>query len=180
MLANNLIIIFILLIVICFLLSNFEQRGIEGFKVSTKIKQINKTRDQIKYGEKILRGQRLTSPSGKFVFVVQSGDGNVCLYDMKPKQKGMWCNMTHKGNTKLINFEKNGNLVQYSKSGKILWQSNTANSGAEELILNDDGYLILVDENKKIVWTLVSKDKKIIGKLYNPHNNSDSCICDCN
>ena len=95
---------------------------------------------------------------------------------MKPKQKGIWCNMTQKGNSDSLTFEHDGNIIQRSKSGKLLWQSNTKNLGAEKLILTYDGALILVNKNYKIVWTLTGQHKNKIGTKYEPPTKFDILI----
>ena len=75
-----------------------------------------------------------------------------------------------------LTFEHDGNIIQRSKSGKLLWQSNTKNLGAEKLILTYDGALILVNKNYKIVWTLTGQHKNKIGTKYEPPTKFDILI----
>ena len=153
------LIIIVILMIMWVLLTTFQ-------KYDNKSETFQSLKYHLGINEKLLRGQRLTSSNGKYIFVNQKGDGNVCLYLMKPKQRGIWCNMTQKKNTLSVEFEKNGNLVQYNKSRKILWQSKTGGSGATNVILTDNGELIMTNANNVIVWTLIKKHKHLVGTKY--------------
>ncbi|GLJ14333.1 hypothetical protein SUGI_0231080 [Cryptomeria japonica] len=49
-------------------------------------------------------------------------------------------------------LDNNGNLVLQDEIGRVLWQSNTGNSGVVSAVLEDNGNFVLKNGNSTVVW----------------------------
>lgn len=103
----------------------------------------------LKAGETLKKGQYLQSSNGDYIFAFQEGDGNLVVYQV----------------------EKTAETI---KDWIPVWSPQVGNTGAEILILQKDGNLVLYDKDYNAIWATATNiagkepDKLIIendGKL---------------
>ena len=109
-------------------------------------------RDRISGGNRLLPGERLTSPNGKFTFTFQN-DANFVLYEGTTSK---WSSGGKSyGNTEgWVQVDKEGNMATFADDD-LLWSSNTRyrrNPGDAVLILQDDGVPVLKLDGI-IIWS---------------------------
>jgi len=97
-------------------------------------------------GQFLARGQRITSPNGQFVLLMQS-DGNVVL--LKGTQP-LWNSNTQGRGTKAIQ-QTDGNFVVYQNTAPI-FQTGTAGRPGAVLRLQNDANLVVVDPRTGAVF----------------------------
>jgi len=78
--------------------------------------------------------------------------GDLVLKDMENK-RNLWKSKTKKKSVNRLTLQSKGNLVLLRASGKIVWESSTNNSFATELIVEDNGAVVLYKDNQKI-WSI--------------------------
>lgn len=105
--------------------------------------------NHLQAGDRLRPGQYLFSENGEYRFFLKTG-GDMVLKDLG-QDKILWRSRT--GNTRpaYLILKPHGNLVLVSKTGKRIWESKTSGSFAKELLLRDDGALVL-HKNGKVVW----------------------------
>ena len=88
--------------------------------------------------------------------MVVTDSGNIVVYC---NSRRIW--HTNIENGEEVLFQASGNLVIYrrDKSG-ILWQSSTRHEGVTKLVIADNGNLLLLGVNNKIVWSSQAKCPK--------------------
>lgn len=108
-------------------------------------------------------GEKLYSKNRKFVFVLQSGDGNLVLYNLETGE-ALWA--TDKQGGKKVMFQTDGNLVVYGDNNRVIWASNTVFNGydftgstALRFQLQDDGNFVLVHNERAVVSTGTSTSR---------------------
>lgn len=111
------------------------------------------TSNKLQVGEKLVRGQSLTSKNGKFVFTFQK-DGNLVTTKVK-SGKVTWASGTagrQKANRLVV--QKDGNVVLYSKKNKAFWSTQTVADSPRNprLVLKNSGELV-VKHGKSVVWS---------------------------
>ncbi|KAJ4409192.1 hypothetical protein N0V85_004129 [Neurospora sp. IMI 360204] len=100
-------------------------------------------RDRIKGGERILAGEVLTSPNGKFTLTFQS-DGNFVLYEGGESRWASGGRTYGRGGWLLLTSD--GNMTTFDDDGGSRWSSRTRyrrTGGDCELIIQDDGAAVL-------------------------------------
>jgi hypothetical protein len=109
-------------------------------------------------GQGLTPGQQLDSDDGRFMLVLQGGDGNLVVYrkaDMVP----LWA--TYKTGGTLAVVQADRNFVVYKEGGSggltAIWDSKTAGANVNDpgvkLTMGNDGYLRLTDGNNRQLWT---------------------------
>ncbi len=83
------------------------------------------------------RGMSLRSADGRFTLVLQSSDGNFVLYG---PSGALWASGKA---ADFVVMQSDGNLVGYTNAGVATWASNTAGSGGNRLVIQDDGNVVI-------------------------------------
>lgn len=105
--------------------------------------------DRLEPGQRLSRGETLTSPDGRYTLRLQDSDGNLVLYE--DGSAPLWHIGPYRDAASLIN-QVDGNLVLVRRDGTPLWAAGTAGSGTLTLYVFDDGNLALLDAREKRVW----------------------------
>jgi translation initiation factor 2B subunit (eIF-2B alpha/beta/delta family) len=120
--------------------------------------------DYLKKGERLFRGQFITSANGKFRALMQK-DGNFCIKKKKSNGKFKtykWCSGTWTNNVfkrpHYVEYQGDDNVVVYRKKKfggrKAKWHSNTwKKTGSEKLQIQDDGVLALKKADGEVLWS---------------------------
>lgn len=96
-------------------------------------------------GQRLNVGDELTSPSGRFILVMQ-GDGNLVEYDLVGN-RAVWWSGTYGTGAAFLAMQADRNLVLYTAAGKPVWWTGTSGAGTGTLDLQDDGNLVLYADN---------------------------------
>ena len=67
------------------------------------------------------------------------------------RKRLLWQSATS-GGSKLA-MQRDGNLVIYSATGKVLWATNTEGNPGATFILQSDGALVIQSSAGKVLWT---------------------------
>jgi beta-glucanase (GH16 family) len=111
---------------------------------------------QLTAGQRLLRDQRLTSPSGRFNLVMQS-DGNLVLYDGAPGQNpywstGTWSQPADRRPT-FAELQSDGNFVLYNDARQAAWAAGVSGSFVNPFLeLQNDGNLVIYHNGRTPVW----------------------------
>jgi LysM repeat protein len=111
--------------------------------------------DKLNAGDKLIAGQSLTSPNGKYDLTMQS-DGNLVLYD---SGKPVWASETAGSGAERLEMQPDGNLVIYGKKDKPVWSSKTNGNNGASLALQDDRNLVIYPTAGPALWASASFDK---------------------
>jgi hypothetical protein len=94
--------------------------------------------DRLLNGEKLERGQSLTSRNGAYTLTVQD-DGNLVL---AARGQAVWATGTEGRNVERLEVQKDGNCVLYT-ADKPVWDTDTKGAKDVRLLLQDDRNLVL-------------------------------------
>jgi LysM domain len=94
--------------------------------------------DRLMNGEKLERGQSLTSRNGAYTLTLQD-DGNLVLYG---GGQAVWATGTNGQNAERLEVQKDGNCVLYTPD-KPIWHTDTKGAKDVRLLLQDDRNLVL-------------------------------------
>jgi surface antigen len=97
----------------------------------------------------LFRGSYLKSSNGQYRLELQSYDGNLVLYG--PNNVSLWAIGTNKSADYLI-LQGDNNLVTYGYGVGATWATNTSSTGANTLVVKDDGNLILYTSGGVRIW----------------------------
>jgi subtilisin family serine protease len=112
--------------------------------------------DRLAPGQAIVRGQQLTSPNGTYTLVLQNLDGNLVLY--KNGTKALWAFGPRADSW--FTAQTDGNLVAYKSEGGVAWSAKTNGKGAGNLVLQDDGNLVLYRvSDHTVIWSTKTNGK---------------------
>jgi hypothetical protein len=102
-------------------------------------------------GETLRNGASMRSPSGIHHLEMQQ-DGNLVVYpDAGPP---VWDTVTWRdGPTVALRLRPDGDLVLEKPGVGVIWESGTSGSGANHLVLRDDGVLELRRADGTAAWT---------------------------
>lgn len=118
------------------------------------------TTNKLKVGDRLSKGDKLTSTNGKFTFTFQK-DGNLVTTKVK-SGKVQWQSGTagRKKANRLV-IQKDGNVVLYSKKNKAFWSTQTVADSPRNprFVLKNNGELV-VKHGKKVVWS--SKNAPVV------------------
>jgi hypothetical protein len=94
--------------------------------------------DRLMNGEKLERGQSLTSRNGEYTLTLQD-DGNLVL---AARGQAVWATGTNGQDAERLEVQKDGNCVLYT-SDKPIWHTDTKGAKDVRLLLQDDRNLVL-------------------------------------
>ena len=94
--------------------------------------------DRLAIGEKLERGQSLTSKNGAYTLTLQD-DGNLVL---AAGGDAVWATATNGQNSERLEVQKDGNCVLYTPD-KPIWHTDTKGAKDVRLVLQDDRNLVL-------------------------------------
>ena len=122
--------------------------------------------DHINGGGRLLPGEMLTSPNGKYTFVFQ-GDSNFVLYE---GSSAKWSSggRSYGSGDGWVQVDKEGNMATFADQ-RVLWSSRTRyrrNAGNAVLSLQDDGAAVLKLDGI-IIWSTN-------GTLVQPYDPTDA------
>jgi hypothetical protein len=89
-------------------------------------------------GERLVPGQKIVSPDGRFRFILQ-GDGNLVLY---MGSRALWNSNTVGSRTDRLVMQGDGNLVMYRGSTPV-WYSRTDGRPGAYLAIQNDGNVVI-------------------------------------
>ena len=107
-------------------------------------------RDILRAGARLLPGQALTSPNGRYRLVYQV-DGNLVLYDDVDRTVP-WSNGTAGTAAGQAVLQADGNFVVYDAQVIGIWSTGTAGNSNAFLALQSDGNLVLYGANGQPLW----------------------------
>ncbi len=94
--------------------------------------------DRLMNGEKLERGQSLTSRNAAYTLTLQD-DGNLVL---AARGQAVWATGTNGQNVERLEVQKDGNCVLYTPD-KPVWHTDTKGAKDVRLLLQDDRNLVL-------------------------------------
>ena len=94
--------------------------------------------DRLMNGEKLERGQSLTSRNAAYTLTLQD-DGNLVL---AARGQAVWATGTNGQNVERLEVQKDGNCVLYTPD-KPVWHTDTKGAKDVRLVLQDDRNLVL-------------------------------------
>jgi LysM repeat protein len=94
--------------------------------------------DRLMNGDKLERGQSLTSRNGAYTLTLQD-DGNLVL---AARGQAVWATGTNGQNVERLEVQKDGNCVLYTPD-KPVWHTDTKGAKDVRLLLQDDRNLVL-------------------------------------
>jgi LysM domain len=94
--------------------------------------------DRLMNGEKLQRGQSLTSKNGAYTLTLQD-DGNLVL---AAGGEAVWATGTNGQDAERLEVQKDGNCVLYT-ADKPIWHTDTEGAKDVRLLLQDDRNLVL-------------------------------------
>jgi nucleoid-associated protein YgaU len=98
--------------------------------------------DTLTQGQKLVRGESLTSNNGAYTLTLQE-DGNLVLAS---RGQAIWATGTDGQNVVRAEVQPDGNFVVYT-ADKPVWHSNTEGKKDVRLVLQDDRNLVLYSGN---------------------------------
>ncbi len=114
---------------------------------------MGKTKDRINGGDRLLRGEMITSPNGKFKLVFQ-GDSNFVLYEGSTAKWASGSGISYGGGEGWVQLEKEGNMA-IIVDDSVKWSTCThyrRNPGDTALGLQDNGVAVLKLDGI-IIWS---------------------------
>ena len=106
-------------------------------------------KDELRAGERLAAGRALYSADGRFRLDVGE-DGNLVVHWIGHTH--IWTSDTVKARGKYyLALQEDGNLVLCNAEDEPIWSTGTAGSGAESLVMQSDGNLVLYSTNGA-VW----------------------------
>jgi hypothetical protein len=105
-------------------------------------------------GQRLSRGQSLTSANGRFHLNMQS-DGNLVIYD---GSSAIWAsntwNLPDSTKPTRAEMQADGNFVLYNDANQASWASGSWGSGrvSPYLLMQDDGNLVIYHNGSSAIW----------------------------
>lgn len=110
------------------------------------------TSDHLFEGEKLSKGESITSLNGQYELVLQQ-DGNLVLYKhIGNAIQALWASNTAGKAANVCVMQSDGNLVVYGYPNP-LWNSHTDGHPGAFLVVQDDGNLVIYQYEKPIWYT---------------------------
>jgi len=110
--------------------------------------------DRLNVGQKLLIGQELKSPNGRFSLRMQH-DENLVLYDTGvagTMSRFLWASNTAGTGANYAIMQPDGNFVLYTSENRPVWASDTYASGGLVIILQNDANLVVYRADDAAVW----------------------------
>jgi peptidoglycan hydrolase-like protein with peptidoglycan-binding domain len=114
--------------------------------------------DHLDGGQTLGTGDKLYSPSGQFVLIMQ-GDGNLVEYFWP---RALWSSNTS-GAYATLEMQEDGNLVAYRQGHIPMWSTNTGGNPGAYAALQDDGNLTVIARDGRALWANGVVHDRLIG-----------------
>jgi hypothetical protein len=112
---------------------------------------VSTNKNQLVAGEQLKENAKLISANGEYS-LVQQPDGNLVIYNTE--KKAMWASGMNGKNVKRCMMQKDGNLAQHPGGyDNVMWSTNTKGNAGAYAMLKDDGILVIVNKEDKIIWS---------------------------
>ncbi|MFP5023527.1 NlpC/P60 family protein [Pseudonocardia phyllosphaerae] len=105
--------------------------------------------DRLNPGETLVAGERLVSPDGQYVLVMQ-GDGNLVEY--APGNRAIWASGTNRANS-VATMQGDGNLVVIAPGNSAVWATGTNGNNGADLELQNDGNAVVYAQGHVAKWS---------------------------
>ncbi|MFZ0831756.1 MAG: LysM peptidoglycan-binding domain-containing protein [Mycobacterium sp.] len=112
--------------------------------------------DTLTEGQKLARGESITSNNGAYKLVLQD-DGNLVLYARD--HAAVWATNTDGQNVVRAEMQSDGNFVLYTPD-KPVWASETKGKKDVRLVIQDDRNLVLYSKGDDAVWSSKTDTKE--------------------
>ncbi len=118
---------------------------------ATKPIVTNSNKNKLVAGEQLKENAKLISANGEYS-LVQQPDGNLVIYNLE--KKAMWASGMNGQNVKRCVMHKDGNLAQHPGGYDLaMWSTNTKGNAGAYAMLQDDGVLVIINKDDKIIWS---------------------------
>jgi LysM repeat protein len=114
---------------------------------------VAEARDTLTAGQKLVKGESLTSGNGAYTLTLQD-DGNLVL---AARGKPVWSTKTNGQDVVRAEVQPDGNFVLYT-ADKPVWHSDTKGKKDVKLVLQDDRNLVLYSGNQAAWSTKTETD----------------------
>jgi hypothetical protein len=102
-------------------------------------------------GARLLAGQSLLSPNGRYRLLYQT-DGNLVVYD-DGDRTALWSSLTGGTSVGQVLMQPDGNLVVYDARMTPVWNSGTAGRANARLDMQSDGNLVVYSPDGVALWS---------------------------
>lgn len=106
--------------------------------------------DRLLKGQKLNRGEFLTSSNGRYSLAMQE-DGNLVLY-ITGTIVPVWSSRTCGERVAWLAMQEDGNLVIYKTDGTPIWKTDSSASDVAWFVVQDDGNLCCYRANGAVLW----------------------------
>ena len=120
-----------------------------GASASSSVSITVTVSDRLVAGGRLLAGQAIVSPNGRYRLVYQN-DGNLVMYDLTTGG-ALWFTGTTGAPGQVV-LQGDGNLVIYSAGNAALWFTGTPGNTGAFLALQSDGNLVLYSRTGTPLW----------------------------
>ena len=128
-------------------------------------------------GERLISGQTLTSPNGKFTLCIDN-EGDLVVNDDEDDE--IWVSETDvKGIAPyVLVLRDNNNLSLYDYYGTRIWCNNMTGKGHGKayLRIKDDGNLVMYDEGETELWCTKTDETDGGSQASEEHQRTDLCL----
>jgi CHAP domain len=142
--------------------------------------------DRLNPGEQLNPDDRLISPNGEFVLVMQ-GDGNLVEY--APGNRAVWATGTSSSGS-IAMMQTDGNFVVIAPGNHPVWASGSGNHPNSDLELQNDGNIVVYAPGHVPVWASGTQvgptaltDRIVTianNEAGNPNHNHETTPANCN
>jgi len=120
-------------------------------KPEVKQVAVRNNKNKLMVGEQLKENAKLISANGEYS-LVQQPDGNLVIYNTQ--KKAMWASGMDGKNVKRCVMQKDGNLAQHPGGYDLItWSTNTKGNAGAYAMLQDDGVLVIINKDDKIIWS---------------------------
>jgi len=105
--------------------------------------------DRLMNGEKLERGQSLTSRNGAYTLTLQD-DGNLVL---AARSQAVWATGTEGLDVVRAEVQTDGNFVLYTADRAVVWTADTTGPGAHMVLQDDRNIVIVAADGVTVLWT---------------------------
>ena len=120
----------------------------EHLTITYGSKDSHEAGDRLRAGEELLPGDQLTSGNSRFCLQVQS-NGNAVVISHDGGDVAWSSNTGGKG-VRAFRLTHTGNVEAVSADGQVTWATNTSSARKTELVMQDDGNLVLYADQAPI------------------------------
>lgn len=106
-------------------------------------------RDRLVAGQQLNAGQRLVSPNGQFVLLMQN-NGNLVEY--AADNRVVWATGTSAPDS-ILRMQDDGNVVVIAPGNMPVWATGTDGNPDVTLELQDDGNLVVYAQGHRAIWS---------------------------